>query len=701
VIRRLRTRASITAALAGLVVSSVAFEAAATPRLEVAHVQGRDAPWIVGWNEAVVSLENAGGPSFRGEVLIETSFDPTHERPTLRVPVSLAAGESARLVLPFFLQPGAAPQAILRTQVDGEVASHPLGVARPFEGVATLVEIQGKDAFGKKLLDGAPDEKDKEPEEGVYPPPPTHKHHPHPKAGPTHPVTPTIPYVRPTIDVVTVQFAKESGDPILPDVVAGWSGAVLVVVPSDILSRLSGRPLDALVGWVRAGGLLAVSVVREEDLRAPNLEKLFGTGVRMTGTSPMTFAGDSLTRGDLSKGGDDGDYARVGIGQAWLLRRDPWAKGKPDPKSAAALQALWGSGLSRRPAIASGPVGAGVRFYDDDRVRKLLDPNHGFRPALGLAALLVLGYALLVGPVGFARARRLGRPLSVLRTTPLIALVLFLSLVGIGKAGKGIRGRIRRLTVVDVAGGATAGQATALDAYFVSDPGTIVLAGKRPIDTVHVVEPFQESAAIELDKGTVAVRGVRAHPWETIVLASEGEKEVPGGIVLEGSGPRLALENKTPWTLEHVVLHPETTLTGPAKSRYFAVVKPGEKVFARDGEAVERHLWPVAAGSLAGAGAGLDSAAGRPLLKDKGLATEALAAGEALLGSSWAGAGTLSHDLSIATAVVRLPTPPLGGLSTVSLEHDVLLLRVIGLGGGKGKGELEKDPKEKVKEKDL
>lgn len=686
----------------GLVSLLVAGTAAATPRLDVTHAQGRDAPWVVGWNEAVVTLENAGGPSFRGEVLLEASFDPSHEHPTLRVPVSLAAGESARLLLPFYLQPGAAPSAVLRTQADGAVATQPLGVARPFEGVATIVEIQGKDAFGKKLVDDGGKEEEKEPEEGVYPPPPpTHKWHPHGpgKAPPaTAPMSPPMVYARPTPDVVTVQFAKESGDPILPDIVTGWSGALLVVVPSDVLSRLGGRSLDALLGWVRAGGTLAVSIVREEDLRAATLVKLFGADVRMTGTTPMTFAGDALQRGDVSKAGDDGDFARVGLGQAWLLRRDPWAKGKPEPKSAAALHGLWSRALARRPALASNPVGAGVRFFDDDRVRTLLDPNHGFRPALGLAALLVLGYALLVGPVGFARARRLGRPLGVLRTTPLVALVLFLSLVGIGKAGKGIRGRIRRITVVDVAGGATVGQATALDAYFVSDPGTISLGVQRPTDTVHVVEPFQESAAIELDKGAVAVRGVRAHPWETVVLATETEKEIPGGLVLEGTGPRLTLENKTPWTLEHVVLHPETTVSGAAKSRYFALVKPGEKIVAGDGDAVERQMWPIAAGSLL---AGADPGVGRPLLKDQGLATQSLAAGEALLGSSWNGAGMLAHDQSIATAIVRLKTPPLGGLTTVALEQDVLLIRVVGLGGGKGKGELGKDPKDKGKEKDL
>jgi hypothetical protein len=156
--------------------------------------------------------------------------------------------------------------------------------------------------------------------------------------------------------------------------------------------------------------MLAISVTREEDLRHENLKKLVGSDARMTsasGSSTLTFAGGLLQRGDVSASDDDGDYAGHGLGQVWLLRRDPWSR-TFDPKSPRSIYALWDQSRTRRAATISLPAGTGLRWHDDDRVRKFLDPNHGFRPSLGIAAVLVVIYALLVGPVAFARTR--GRP---------------------------------------------------------------------------------------------------------------------------------------------------------------------------------------------------------------------------------------------------------------------------------------------------
>jgi hypothetical protein len=184
------------------------------------------------------------------------------------------------------------------------------------------------------------------------------------------------------------------------------------------------------------------------------------------------------------------------------------------------------------------------------------------------------------------------------------------------------------------------------------------------------------------------VRGVRAHPWHTVVVAEEGAREVPGGIVLEGSGSRLTLINKTPWTLEHVILHPETTAVSPQKSRYFAKVLPGASVNLRDGIAVGRNVRPMQweiQGSSKGANLG-------PEPKD-GNYDEAFDALGALI-SSWqsttapGGSDPLPTSQPIATCIVRTSG---GKESGISIEKEAILIRVIGLGGGKGKGELEKE----------
>jgi hypothetical protein len=161
---------------------------------------------------------------------------------------------------------------------------------------------------------------------------------------------------------------------------------------------------------------------------------------------------------------------------------------------------------------------------------------------------------------------------------------------------------------------------------------------------------------------------------------------VQGGIVLEGNGPRLTLINKTGWTLEHVVLHPETNASSPARSRYFAKVGPGEMVIARDGLAVDRRVRPLPYHFVPGTGVG------EPLIKTDDPSSDAIDALDALIGA-WAGASYPAGDpipfaKDVATAIVRTSGEKVSGLS---VEREAILIRVVGLGGGKGKGELEKE----------
>ncbi|GAC1593544.1 MAG: hypothetical protein NVS3B20_18480 [Polyangiales bacterium] len=471
----------------------------------------------------------------------------------------------------------------------------------------------------------------------------------------------------------------------------------MVVIPSEILVRLQGRPLDALMQWTLGGGTLTVSVTREEDLRTTTLTTLLGGEARMTSaaaSTTSTFVGATLRRGDVSKLGDDGNYAAYGLGEVWLLRRDPWAR-TLDPLSAKSMNALYHRGHARRASMLSSPAGNGLHWSDDERVRKLLDPNHGFRPALGIAALLVVIYAFLVGPLAFSRARKLSRPLSVLSLTPMLAVSLFVILVGIGKIGKGFRGRVRKLAVIDVAGGFRRGTATTFHAFFVSDPSAIELVSPHPVDTVHSVEPFVDNAPIDIDRAGVTVRNIRAHPFQTTVIAEEGVRDLGGKLVLEGNGSRLTLINDTAFTLQHVILHPQTTASSPAKSRYFARVKPGETVVARDGLAVDRRIRPVAMGWV--------SPSDQSLLGSELAQGDAVDAVEALI-ASWSSASypspsPLPFQEPMATAFVDSSASGVSGLSSTGasreagfhVEREVLFLRVVGLGGGKGQGALETD----------
>jgi len=149
---RPRSQLHAAVALATALVLAPAI-ASARPNMDVQHVQGRDATWIVGWNEAVVTLENKDQPAWRGEIVVDPTYDHRSlDRPTVRVPVTLAAGESARIVLPFYLPAGSWPTVIM---VEGgkDAFNQALGLTHPIEGINSIVEVQGATAHGPRLIE--------------------------------------------------------------------------------------------------------------------------------------------------------------------------------------------------------------------------------------------------------------------------------------------------------------------------------------------------------------------------------------------------------------------------------------------------------------------------------------------------------------------------------------------------------------------
>jgi hypothetical protein len=682
--------------------------AGAVPGLDVAHVQGRDTPWILGWNEAVVTLDNARGAAWRGEVAIDASYGSVRsERASVRVPVSVGAGETVRVRLPVWLTPGTTPTVILSAPGEGEVAQLPLGLTHLAEEVATIVEVNPARPLGAKIVEapsaatppptapGVPTANPFDDDEELRPRPVPPRMGG--KGAPPVPTPAPAVGVAPVPTVVSVQAARESADPVLADFSGGWSGAVVVAIPSDVLGRLSGRELDALSAWVNSGGSLAVAVVRDEDLRTPTLKMFVGDDARVTsgaGSERSTFAGGRLVRDDDAL--DRGEVASYGLGDVWLLRRNPWSP-SVDAKSGKVVYDLWRKATARRLRLVAPPNGLGVRWYEDDTVRAVLDPSHEAKPSLGLAALLVVAYSLLVGPIAFGRARKLGKPLTVLRVAPMLSLGLFVGLIGLGKLGTGFRGRVRRLEMVDVAGGSTRGAATNLHAFFVGDPSAIELVASRPIDGVHLLDPFSENAPLDVDRNGVAVRNVRAHPWQPVIVQEETTFDIQGGLVLEGSGGGLTLINKTPWALEHVILHSEY-VGAPTRSHYFAKVAPGASVVTRDGIPVERSITPRSPGGTAGTAG--EPWADKAHLREK----QALDAVAMLIETSVGGPlRALPSDVPVATMLVDLPSPS-GKESGWRIERETLFVRVVGLGGGKGKGEIEPsggETKPRGKESDL
>jgi len=317
-----------------------------------------------------------------------------------------------------------------------------------------------------------------------------------------------------TLSVASPRFDPATGDPILPDRAALYTSADAVLMRSDVLTRLAGPELEALAGYVLAGGTLAVAVVRPEDIRHPTLTAFAGGPIRKTAVSsialrelglpmpssglgsatkvippaknPSAAVGEALAgyAGGNLHGSPYGNSAYYGLGEVHMLAFDPTNKpGVDDPWVQARMIDLARRAFDRRSAQVFRP-GSEASGANYTRVRQQLDPNQGSRWAIGLAALLLCIYAVIAGPVNFSLAARKGKPLRALVNLPIFAAVAFGLVVAIGVAAKGVTGRARHLTLIEAGAGMNKGSTRRFRGYFASRAKDLTV---RTTDTSSVV----------------------------------------------------------------------------------------------------------------------------------------------------------------------------------------------------------------------
>src|SRR5262249_30374111 len=146
--------------------------------------------------------------------------------------------------------------------------------------------------------------------------------------------------------------------------------------------------------------------------------------------------------------------AAYGLGEVHLLAFDPTTQPGIDDKWVhGRIVELVSKSWDRRAAQVF-PHGSGDRrMVDLKEGRRALDPNENFRPALGVAAILLVLYSIAAGPLTFIRATKKGRPLDPLVWAPACAAIAFGLIVLIGLAGKGWRGRARHIALVEAGAG--------------------------------------------------------------------------------------------------------------------------------------------------------------------------------------------------------------------------------------------------------
>jgi hypothetical protein len=498
-----------------------------------------------GWNEIVVRIQNNGTKPARGTVEI-TSGQYGHDRTFhATAPYSAGAGASIHVRVPVHVVLfGEVHVRVLAEGGEGPpIAEATLGTFKPTG--ALLVDVSET-----SRLRGVIGEV---PLSFLF----------------TAPGSTSGGSTPPTLTVGSPRFDPATGDPMLPDRTALYSSADAVLMRSDLLARLSGAELDALAGFVLAGGTLAIAVVRPEDIRHPTLTAFAGGAITRRGVSsealreidppsasssfgapsgkvipaaksPTSDVSEALAGyyGGNLHGSSFGTSATYGMGEVHFLAFDPTRKPTvDDPWVQIRMVDLTRRAFDRRSTQIFRPGNDVTANYD--RVRQQLDPNQSSRWAIGVAALLLCLYAVVAGPINFALASKAGRPLRALRHLPIYAAATFAIIVALGMFAKGINGRARHLTLIEAGGGMTKGSAQRWRGFFSSRAKELTVHttdGSSVVSTAALSDAIDSEDHLLVDRDGARLVDVAALPWQTVVVREHGFASLGEGIALVRDG---------------------------------------------------------------------------------------------------------------------------------------------------------------------
>lgn len=508
----------------------------------------------------------------------------------------------------------------------------------------------------------------------------------------------------------SLRVDPSTGDPVMPERAAGYASTTLVVVRSEQLARVGGVARDALASYVLAGGSLAIVITRPDDQRNPPISDLVGGEVlassppselRKTpgqairtpesrGQSPqrghpasVVWPSDEVAKSLSGYVGANlyptlfGAAASYGLGEVHLLGFDPTvAPGVDDAWVQSRMVDLVRHAWDRRRYVVS-PHAASVGTFDVSDIRKELDPNESGRWSIVVAAVLLMVYAVLAGPLNFARASKGGRPLRALRHLPFWSLGAFFVIVVLGVAAKGWKGKARHLSFVEAGAGMSKAGVRRYRGFFASASRSLTV---RATDPGSVLDAATESLAgasrsLLVDRDGVKLDGLSTVPWETVVVREDGFVSLGGGVsmVPEPDGD-MTIANRTARDLRAVLVVTPEGKKRPRRAYVVDRLRDGTRVRVSEGREVAFSPWKGSRVGLTHS----DLAAIREDLdkESRGLYSAWAALGEAC-GSNvewW------PDDVPVLLAQVDGGE----GRSTDSglvLDRDRVLLRVVGFGG--------------------
>ncbi|HYO94664.1 MAG TPA: hypothetical protein VER33_09120 [Polyangiaceae bacterium] len=677
-----RAGGALVAALGALFVPAIAL-AEPELRMEAIPMFGGTAPDDGGWRSLLVRLENPTSRPVSGSVQVHSRAGFTRRGPelTTSIPFALAPNARATIEAPSRGFHGNAAQLqVSARDTEGQLlAEMAISGARPTD--ALVLDLGTPSRMGAVLR------------------------------GLRFTSTRSAPYARharaAVVGVSSAPIDPATGDALLPSFAASYSAATLVMATGREFSRLAEPERAALARWILAGGAVALSLQRPEELTDPSLQTLLAgsatraapsrellaptlfwpasedadSGVPVPNSSkrPLRLApGNELAKlltgfsGGNLRNTPWGASCSYGLGEVHLLAfdtgdpvavQDPWARHK--------LLDLVRHAFDRQQHVVLRSSSSLPGTTNVEGVRRELDPNQASRWTIVVSALVLLAYALLAGPLNFYLAARQGKPLRALWRLPLWSAATLSVIAGLGILGKGISGRARRLTFVEAGAGMTTGAALRFRGFYAASSRDLTAhAGHRHHLLDVAADADELSRSLLVDRDGPRLQKLRTKPWQTVLIREDGFADLAGGISVVPDGEDYLVRNRAAADLLGVVVR-----APGADARYFARIKDGTAVRVSSGKLL---------GSLGAPGPG-------------GIGVVPLDAGSF--------AGTLDRDFPGLGRAWSLLEPALGGDtewwppdvpvligaldggegklsdSGLRVDYDRLLLRVVGTGG--------------------
>ena len=514
--------------------------------VEVAPLFGPDLVRPRTWVALLVTLENRTTRSFQGEVHLMvkawSSDALTHE-----TRVDLPGGATRRVVMEVYL-PEDGSEIRTEYRVDGSIAGR-TAYNVPYSSSGAGIVVLARESRLRSMLGDV--ETTMEDQYG------------------------SVRQVN--MPVGSVTFDATTGDPITPESPLGYAPVAMVVARSSELEALSPPQAEALRHWVATGGKLFVFPRTPEAVRQPFLRSLVGElafergAPPVDGPAPVPLAvPDDLQSWRWVPRDDSqwltesfGGSRRLGFGRVYLATYDGTVPPHVDRGyTPATLRAVASyRSFANRPMLPfAAPVdqNLGLGFGGGSesgfqQLRSALDPNESFRPALGLVALLLLVYVVLVGPVNFRWVARKNRPIFALVTTPVLALGCLVLMLAVGYIGKGVTMRYRSVELVDAVAGEPLGSAREYLSFFLTRPSSFDLddaTGRRLL-----AEGSPRMPHIVMDGEEQHMEDLQGGLWQSLFLRRDATRDLGGGITFQVENQRLtAVDNGSSLTLHDAIL---------------------------------------------------------------------------------------------------------------------------------------------------